>query len=120
MLNIPVSNFIIIIISVKAGNGKGQRTAQRHNCSADSRRQECDRDAVGQVMFKRAGENQRRVRQAIGDRQDAAHRAGKYVDQSCAEIKSAQKDAHLRPGQDYTIVGATRMTGLCGLVARPA
>src|ERR1700734_4403119 len=62
-------------------------------------------------MFKWAGENQCRVRQAIGDRQDAAHRAGKYVDQSCAEIKSAQKDAHLRPWQDYTITGATRMTG---------
>ena len=33
--------------TVRPGDGEGQRTAQRHNRSADRRRQECDGDAVG-------------------------------------------------------------------------
>ena len=79
--------------AVRSGNGEGQRTAQRHDRSANGRRQECHRNAVGQLVLERARENQRRVRQAIGDRQDAADRAGEYVRQCCAEFVIAQREA---------------------------
>ena len=65
--------------AVRPGDGERQRAAQRHDRSADRGRQKGHRDAVGEHMIERAGKNQRRVGQAVGDRQNAADRSGKYI-----------------------------------------
>ena len=60
-------------------NGSELRSAT--TAAADRGRQERDGDAVGQPRLERAGEDQRRVGQAIGNREDAADRAGEDVPQ---------------------------------------
>ena len=54
--------------TVRSGNGEGNRAAQRHDGAADRGRQECDGNAVSQQVLERTGEDECRVRQAIGDR----------------------------------------------------
>ena len=65
---------------------KGSELRSATTRSADGSGQECHRYPISKQMRDRAGENERRVRQTIGNRQRAADHSGEHVGQSAAEL----------------------------------
>jgi hypothetical protein len=65
--------------SIRRSYGEGKRTAQRNDERADRGREKCNRDTVGKPRRQRPGKDERRIRQAGGNRQYAADRTGKNI-----------------------------------------
>jgi hypothetical protein len=106
------------------GDGEGQRAAPRHDCRSDGRRQECRRQPVGQIARQRTGKDERRIGQAIGDRQHAADRTGEDVAQAGSNARAAKYrlertcERHTCP-VDRNACRQSRLSGAVSATLRP-